>query len=280
MIDILAEIFVSALEQGLILAVLALGMSIPFRLLNFPDLTAEGSYALGGCLYATLIFFDISIIPALLIAGFCSGVAGLSTSFIHNKYKINTLLAGIIISTMIYSINLRVMGKPNMTLPSSYHFADFLTYIPYSNIMLIAAINCLLMVGLLLFLRTEKGLQLRAVGLNNHFASKQGININYYNYLGLFLGNLLAGLAGILFVYTNHYADVSMNFGIIIQGLAAMMIGEKIIGTHSLVKIVISPLIGALLYQQIQSLALLVGFAPSDLKFVTGFILLITIALR
>ena len=279
MIDILAEIFVSALEQGLILAVLALGMSIPFRLLNFPDLTAEGSYALGGCMYATLIFFDISIIPALLIAGFCSGFAGVGTSFIYNKYKVNSLLAGIIISTMIYSINLRVMGKPNMTLPSSHHFANFLTYIPYGNIMLIAVINCLLMAGLLLFLRTEKGLQLRAVGLNNHFASKQGININHYNYLGLFLGNLLAGLSGILFVYTNHYSDVSMNFGIIIQGLAAMMIGEKIIGTNSLVKIVSAPLIGALLYQQIQSLALLIGFAPSDLKFVTGFILLVTIAL-
>lgn len=280
MIDILAEIFASAFEQGLILGILALGMSIPFRLLNFPDLTAEGAYALGGCVYATLIFLNIGTLPALVIATFSSGLAGICTSFIHNKYKINSLLAGIIISTMIYSINLRVMGKPNMTLPSSHHFADFLTYIPYSNIMLIASINCLLMGGLLLFLRTEKGLQLRAVGLNHYFASKQGININYYNYIGLFLGNVLAGLAGILFVYTNHYADISMNFGIIIQGLAAMMIGEKIIGNNSLVKIVSGPLIGALLYQQIQNLALLIGFAPSDLKFVTGCILLITIALR
>lgn len=280
MINILLEIFVSALEQGLILGILALGMSIPFRLLNFPDLTAEGSYSLGGCVYATLIFFNVSITPALLIAVFCTGFAGICTSFIHNKYKINSLLAGIIISTMIYSINLRVMGKPNMTLPSSHNFADFLTHIPYGNIMLVMLINFLLVTGLLLFLRTEKGLQLRAVGLNPHFASKQGISINYYNYIGLFLGNVLAGLAGILFVYTNHYADVSMSFGIIIQGLAAMMIGEKIIGTNSLVKIVSAPLVGALLYQQIQSLALLVGFAPSDLKFVTGFILLVTIALR
>lgn len=280
MIDILAEIFVSALEQGLILAILALGMSIPFRLLNFPDLTAEGAYALGGCVYATLIFFNIMILPSLLISALCTGFAGICTSFLHNKYKVNNLLAGIIISTMIYSINLRVMGKPNITLPSSHHFANFLIYIPYSNIIFLALINIVLITGLLLFLRTEKGLQLRAVGLNNHFASKQGININYYNYVGLFLGNVLTGLAGILFVYTNHYADVSMSFGIIIQGLAAMMIGEKVIGTNSLVKIVSAPLIGALLYQQVQSLALLVGFAPSDLKFVTGLILLLTIALR
>lgn len=280
MIGILAEIFVSALEQGLILAILALGMSIPFRLLNFPDLTAEGAYALGGCVYATLIFFNIMILPSLLIAALCTGFAGICTSFLHNKYKVNSLLAGIIISTMIYSINLRVMGKPNITLPSSHHFANFLIYIPYSNIIFLALINIVLITGLLLFLRTEKGLQLRAVGLNNHFASKQGININYYNYVGLFLGNVLTGLAGILFVYTNHYADVSMSFGIIIQGLTAMMIGEKVIGTNSLVKIVSAPLIGALLYQQVQSLALLVGFAPSDLKFVTGFILLLTIALR
>ncbi|MCP5369673.1 MAG: hypothetical protein H6909_03180 [Rickettsiaceae bacterium] len=180
---------------------------------------------------------------------------------------------------MIYSINLRIMGKPNITLKLSDNISYFLSLISYSNIILIGSINVLLIIGLLSFLYTEKGLRFRAVGLNRNFASKQGININYYNYLGLFLGNILAGLAGILFVHTNYYADAGMSFGIIIQGLAAMMIGEKILGSNSLVKIVTAPLIGALLYQQIQSVALLIGFAPSDLKLVTGLILLITIAL-
>ncbi|MCP5369670.1 MAG: hypothetical protein H6909_03165 [Rickettsiaceae bacterium] len=101
MIDILTKVFINSLEQGLILAILTLGMSIPFRLLNFPDLTAEGSYSLGGCLYASLIFLGINMFPALLLALFASGLAGICTSFIHNKYKINSLLAGIIISTMI-----------------------------------------------------------------------------------------------------------------------------------------------------------------------------------
>ena len=280
MINTLIEIAPGGLLQGLILSLLVTGVMIPFRLLNFPDLTAEGSYPLGGALCASLIVAGVHPGLALGIACMCSGILGTGTAFIHIKYKVNTLLAGIILSTMLYSVNLRAMGKPNIALFELPNLFSDLSSGITSQIITLLIINLIILGALYLFLNTEKGLRFRAVGLNPDFAEKQGVNLNKNVVTGLFVGNALGGLAGALLVQIQGYADIGIGVGIVIHALAAMMIGEKLVGTGTILRLVIAPFIGSILYQQVQGIALAAGLAPSDLKLLTGTIVLGIIALR
>ncbi|PCJ22505.1 MAG: ABC transporter permease [Rickettsiales bacterium] len=280
MIHAIIEIAPSGLLQGLILSLLVLGVMIPFRLLDFPDLSAEGSYPLGGAMCASLIVVGVPPIFALILACLCSGMMGVGTAFVHLRYGVNTLLAGIILSTMIYSVNLRVMGKPNIALFEHPNLFSDLSSGLSSQIIALLIINFVVMCGLFLFLNTEKGLRFRAVGLNAKFAERQGANLKKNITAGLFMGNALCGLAGALLVQIQGYADIGIGVGIVIHALAAMMIGEKMIGTHTTLRMVAAPFIGAILYQQIQGIALAVGMAPSDMKLLTGVIVLGIIALR
>jgi putative ABC transport system permease protein len=280
MIHTLIEIAPTGLLQGLILSLLVTGVMIPFRLLDFPDLTAEGSYPLGGALCAALIVSDIHPLLALIIACTCAGFVGIGTALIHIKYKVNTLLAGIILSTMVYSINLRAMGRPNIALFDLPTLFSDLSSGVSSQIISLLIINIIVIGALFLFLNTEKGLRFRAVGLNPQFAEKQGIHRNRNIIAGLFAGNALCGLAGALLVQIQGYADIGIGIGIVIHALAAMMIGEKLVGTTSITRIILAPIVGSLIYQQIQGIALAAGLAPSDLKLLTGSIVLGIIALR
>lgn len=272
------DFFLSGILQGLILAFAAFGMMLSFRLLNFPDLTIEGSYPLGASICAMFLILNINPFISLLIGAILSGFIGICTAFIHLKYKINTLLAGIILSTMIYSLNLRIMGKPNLALFEQSKI--FLSENIFYRILTILFLFILLVIPIISFLKTEKGLQFRAVGLNPNFALRQSIFVNKYIYFGLFLGNFCCGLAGGLIVQVQSYVDIGMGVGIAIHALAALMIGESVLGNSSLLRQVLSPFIGALIYQQIQGIALFIGFAPSDLKLLTGFIVLLVIALQ
>lgn len=272
------ELILTGILQGLVLAFVAYGVMIPFRLLNFPDLTAEGSYPLGGAISASLIVLGTHPIIAILAGAIGGGLAGISTAYLHLRFKVNTLLAGIIISTMLYSVNLRLMGKPNIAL-----FNQNILFTSDNTLIRILILICMLaifIVPLLLFLRTNFGLRLRAVGFNPEFAKRHGISITRWTLFGLFLGNAYIGLAGSLMVQTQSYADIGMGVGIVIHALAALMIGECITGTSSLHKQLLAPLVGALIYQQIQGLALSLGLAPSDLKLLTGGIVLAVIALK
>ena len=280
MIHTLIEIAPSGLLQGLILSLLVTGVMIPFRLLNFPDLTAEGSYPLGGALCASLIVAGIQPALALGVACICAGLLGTGTAIIHIKYKVNTLLAGIILSTMVYSVNLRAMGRPNLALFELPSLFNDLSAGVFSQIIILLIINIAVLSLLYLFLNTEKGLRFRAVGLNPKFAERQGVHLNKNIIAGLFIGNALSGLAGALLVQIQGYADIAIGVGIVIHALAAMMIGEKIVGTNTTLKLVAAPFIGSIIYQQIQGVALIAGLAPSDLKLLTGAIVLGIIALK
>ncbi len=272
------ELILSGLLQSLVLALVAYGVMIPFRLLNFPDLTSEGAYPLGGAICASLIILNINAVLAIFIASIAAGLMGIGTALIHLRFKVNSLLAGIILSTMIYSVNLRIMGKPNLALFDQPIL--FLNQNIMTQILVMLAIIIAFIVPLAIFLRTEKGLRLRAVGLNSEFSKRQSISVTKYTVLGLFIANCYSGLAGSLMIQLQSYMDIGMGVGIVIHGLAALMIGEALIGNKSLNKQLLAPLIGALIYQQIQGLALTIGFAPSDLKFLTGFIVLSVIAMH
>lgn len=272
------ELILTGLVQALILALVAYGVMIPFRLLNFPDLTSEGAYPFGGAICASLIFLDIHPILAILISSFAAGAVGICTALVHLKFKVNTLLSGIIISTMFYSVSLRIMGKPNIALFN--HPILFSNNHIATKIMILLSIIIAFVTPLALFLRTEKGLRMRAVGLNPRFSKDKSISVAKYTILGLFIANCYTGLAGSLMVQLQSYMDIGMGVGIVIHGLAALMIGESVIGNATLNKQLLAPLIGALIYQQIQGLALAMGLAPSDLKFLTGAIVLVVIAMR
>lgn len=263
------ELILTGISQGLILSLVAYGVMIPFRILNFPDLTAEGTYPLAGAICASLLTLEINPYIAIIIAALTAGLAGLGTALIHLKLRVNTLLSGIIISTMLYSISLRIMNKPNIAL-----FDYELIFKIGNPIAILIFIIALLIIPLYLFLKTELGLRLRAIGLNIDFARRQNISITKYTILGLFIANFYTGIAGSLMVQLQHYMDISMGVGIVIHALAALMIGESIVGED---KKLFAPLIGALIYQQIQGIALIIGFSPSDLKFLTGAIVLVVI---
>jgi putative tryptophan/tyrosine transport system permease protein len=272
------DFLLTGMLQGLILALVAYAIMIPFRLLNFPDLTAEGAYPLGGAVCTSLLLLHLNPVLAVIIAGLIAGLMGVATSIIHLRLKVNTLLAGIILSTMMYSVNLRLMGKPNIALfntASLFNQNNALV-----NILLLLAILLILLLPLALFLRTEIGLRLRAVGLNPAFARRQGISVAAYTILGLFIAGCFTGVAGGLIVQLQYYMDVGMGIGMVIHGLAALMIGEAIVGNHTINKQLIAPIIGALIYQQIQGVVLFIGLAPSDLKFFTGSLVLLVIGLQ
>lgn len=269
------DLILTGLTQSLILALVAYAVMIPFRLLNLPDLTAEGAYPLGGSIAASCLLAGINPCLSVVFASLAAGLMGIATGQIYLRLKVNSLLAGIILSTMVYSVNLRIMGKPNIALfASKTLFGSEII----GNILILMVVLLALVGPLMIFLRTEIGLKLRAVGLNPEFAERQGISVERFTLAGLFLASCFSGLAGGLIVQLQSYMDIGMGIGIVIHALAALMIGEKIIGNESLNRQLLAPLIGALVYQQLQGIALSLGLAPSDLKFFTGALVLVVIA--
>lgn len=266
------DLFLVGLLQGLVLSIVSYGIMLSFRFLDFQDLTAEGAYPLGGAICASLLTYKFPSLYVTILSSIGAGLLGIATSQIYIRLKINSLLCGIIISAMAYSINLRIMGSPNIAIFQNNTFNNNNLSIFY---LLIIVSVCVLAFSV--FFRTDFGLRLRAVGLNPYFAKKQNINIEKYTILGLFVSCSLFGLAGSLMVQIQKYMDIGMGIGIAIQGLASLMIGEAITKNTTLTRKLLSPIIGAIVYQQVQCIALSIGLSPSDLKFFTGAIILFVI---
>jgi putative ABC transport system permease protein len=282
-IDAYINLIPVTLMQSVIYAFAALGIMIPFRLLSFPDLTVEGSFPLGGCVAAALIAARVDpwlATAAALAAGAC---AGLATAAIHLTLRLNTLLCGILVLTMLFSIDIRIMGKPNIALFAYSTLFDNLlgglTSDLRVRIALVAVLLVIVTLVLLWFLKTEMGMALRAVGASQSMARAQGISVAHYTLLGLGLGGALAATAGALLAQNQAFADVSMGFGVLVNGLASVIVGEQLVGRNSLGKQLVAPIIGAIFYYQIVSLALALGLQPSDLKLLTGLFVLAMLAI-
>ncbi|MBT7955705.1 MAG: ABC transporter permease [Rhodospirillaceae bacterium] len=269
--------------QSLIYALVAAGIMIPFRILNFPDLTSEGSFPLGGSLCAALLMAGFDPYSATLLAVCGAFVAGCCTALIHLKLKINTLLAGILVMTMLFSINLRIMGKSNVALFSVDNLLEKVWVGSSTDLasMIIMFVIMVLVIAAILFwfFKTEIGMAMRAVGANLNMASAQGINTWAYTIVGLGIANALNGLAGAVLVQQQGYADVNMGLGILIDGLAAVIIGETLLGRHEVWRQVAAPFLGSVVYYQLISLGLAAGLEPSDIKLATGIFVLITLGL-
>lgn len=269
--------------QSLILSFVVLGIMIPFRILSFPDLTSEGAYPLGGCVAAVLIAADVPA-PLALAAAMAAGVlAGCCTALIHLRFRIHTLLAGILMMTMLYSVNLRIMGRSNLPV---FGKATVFDLVPrdilgdtVGKILIVAVVVIAVFAILWLFFRTEKGIAVRAVGANPEMAEAQGINVWKATIAGVGLAGGFSALAGGLMVQSQSFADVNMGLGVLINGLAALMIGEAIVGKTSVPRQLLAPFIGAIVYYQLISMCLSVGMPPGDLKLATGLFVLVMLAL-
>lgn len=269
------------LAQGLLYGLVAFGIMVPFRLLNFPDLSCEGSFPLGGCLCATLLTAQVSPGVAVALAVVAGFAAGCVTALIHLRLKINTLLAGILVVTMLWSIDLRIMGKSNVPLFAFDTLFDILwpgfTQSVADQVVAwsVLAVVC---VGLAAWLlRTDIGLAFRAVGSNETMARAQGISTAGAIVFGLGAANALVAFAGATVAQTQGYADVAMGFGLLINGLAALIIGEALIGRRSVLTQLAAPFVGSVVYYQVISLGLAAGVHPSDLKLVTALFVLATL---
>ena len=281
MIDIIR----GAISQGLLWSIMAIGIYITYRILDISDLTSEGSFALGAATLASLTVSGAHPLLALLLSAIAGGIAGLITGLMHIKLKIPTLLAGILSMTGIYSINLRIMGKANVSLNNQETIlstvADFLGLAKERDAALIVGLFFSIIVILLLYLllNTELGYAIRATGTNENMIRASGVNTNFTKVLGLMIGNALIALSGGLVCQYNGYADVAMGIGAIVIGLASVIIGEVFFGKNKIFLSLLGVIIGSIIYRIIVTLVLRAGFPANDMRLFTAILVAIAISL-
>ncbi|MGB7366854.1 MAG: ABC transporter permease [Carnobacterium jeotgali] len=277
------DLIVTATAQGLLWGMMALGIFITYRILDLPDMTAEGSFPLGGAVCAQLIISGVNPLVATASAFVIGALAGAITGFLITKAHIPGLLAGILTMTGLYSINLRIMGRANLSLLGEEKVTDlfkrFTLPSQFDTIFMGIIIVVSVITLLVLFFKTELGQAVIATGDNEKMARSLGISTNQTKILGLMLSNGLISAAGALIAQDNGYADISMGIGTIVIGLASVIIGEVIFGNLSFVNRLICVILGAIIYRFIIMFVLLIGLQPNDLKLISAIILAVCLAL-
>ncbi|BAH45017.1 MULTISPECIES: ABC transporter permease [Brevibacillus] len=278
-----------AIEQGLLFGILALGVYLTFRILNVPDLTVDGSFALGGAIAAKFIIDGTNPFLATLLAFIVGALAGAFTGVLHTKGKINALLAGILTMIALYSINLRVMGKANLPLLREDTLFTYVKDMGIPNltvggVTLLSGVAIIFIVGVLVlkliidwFLHTDMGLDLRATGDNSKMIRSFGVNTDSTTIIGLALSNGLVALAGAWVAQYQGFADVGMGIGMIVIGLASVIVGEVLFGSSSIFRVTLAVILGSIVYRLVIALALDAGLNPSDMKLITALIVIIAL---
>ncbi|HYH37382.1 MAG TPA: ABC transporter permease [Azospirillum sp.] len=278
--------FFGAVEIGLVYALVALGVFLSFRVLDFPDLTVDGSFPLGAAVAATLIVAGANPWLASLAAIAAGAVAGLVTAVLNVRFRILHLLASILTMIALFSVNLRVMGKPNVailmqdTVLTPFYGLGLPEHLVRP---LFVAVVVLAVVALLArFLASEFGLAMRATGVNARMARAQGVETDTHLYFGIALSNGLVGLAGALFAQTNGFADVTTGIGTIVVGLAAVIVGETVLPIRGMAGALIACVVGSILYRLAVQFALsadAIGLQASDLNLVTAVLVAVALIL-
>lgn len=270
---------IGVIELGLIFGFVAIGVYLSLRVLDFPDLSVDGTFPLGAATCAALIVSGVHPLLATIAAIIVGGAAGLITAWLSTHLKFMNLLSGILVMTALYSVNLRIMGRPNIPLlGESTIFEEFFLPLKTPLGFLWRALPILILISLLayalnFFLKTDIGLALRATGNNARMARAQGINDKAMVSLGLCLANGFVALGGAIFAQVSGYADVTMGVGTIIIGLAAVIIGEAIMPVRKISHAIIACIVGAILYRFVIASALNIGgsfLQASDLNLVTA----------
>lgn len=275
---------VGACEAGLLFGLVALGVWLSFRVLDFPDLTVDGSFPLGAAVAATLITGGHSPLLATLCGVLAGAMAGLTTAVLTVRLKIMGLLAGILAMVALFSVDLRVMGKPNISLYGRETvFAPLERaglFGPWADAVVLLGVVVVAKFAVDWFLATEIGLALRATGANPRMAEAHGVDNGRMTLLGMALSNGLVGLAGALYAQNQGSADVSMGIGTIVVGLAAVILGEAVIGPGSIFRRTLGCVVGALVYRLVVAFALdagAIGIRPEDLNLVTAVVVAVAV---
>ena len=294
------SLLIGSTTIGLILALLALGIFISFRIFEFPDITAEGSFTFGAATASSLIVANVNPLLACLIAFIAGMAAGATTGIIHTKFKINPLLAGILVMTALYSVNLHIMGKSNIPLLSE---TTVFTWIENMSTAISGADDKTMIIGwevatkdlwlllfcfitiaifcfvLFWFFRTNLGTAMRATGDNAQMIRALGVNTKALIIAGIALSNGFIALAGAMLAQYQGFADVQMGVGMMVWGLASVIIGEAIINDHSLGFIITGAVLGSVLFRLLVAIALRWGLNPNDLKIITALFVFIALIL-
>ena len=272
-----------SLEQGLAYGLVALGIVITFRILAFPDLTVDGSFPLGAAVVARLIMEGVPPVYGILMAIICGFLAGCCTGLLNTKLKINSLLAGILMMTVLYSVNLRIMGRSNIqlltvdTLLTPLENLDVNRFIPIITFFFLVAVGIKLLTDM--FLHTQIGFAMRATGDNEQMIRTLGVNTDNMTVLGLGISNAFVALSGALVAQDQGFSDVGMGIGMIVAGLASIIIGEALFGKKTVKRMTLAAIVGSIIYKLIISLGLRLGLAPTDLKMATGVMVILALGI-
>ena len=289
----MTNLMISTIAQGLLWALLALGVFITFRILDVADLTVEGSFPMGAAISAVLITMGVNPWLTVVIAGVGGMVAGAVTGWIHTKLKIPALLAGILTMIALYSVNLHIMGKANISLLRMDTVYSAIHSMGVSNALALTIIGVVVtvVVGLFLFwfFGTELGTSIRATGVNPQMIRAQGVNTDTMIVLGLLLSNGFVAVSGALIAQSQGFADIGMGVGTIVIGLASVIIGEvlfasssvvrKLFGNSSFVLSLVAVVFGSIIYRIVIAAVLYLGMPPNDLKLFTAILVALALSL-
>lgn len=294
------SLLIGALTIGFILSLLALGVFISFRIFSFPDITADGSSTLGAAVAAALIVKGVNPLMATA-AGFAAGfLAGAATGTLATKFKINGLLSGILVMTALYSVNLHIMGRSNVPLLGQRTLATYaqqigtkalggrvslnvggweVSSLDASVLVLTFVAIVLAGVALFAFFQTNLGTAMRATGDNSQMIRALGVNDGNMIVLGLAVSNGLVALAGAFLAQYQGFADVQMGIGMVVWGLASVIIGEALVGTLQLGLTICGAVMGSVLFRLLVAIALRLGLNPNDLKLITAAFVFVALIL-
>ena len=260
----------ATIEQSLIFAIMVLGVYISFRILNFPDMTVDGTFPLGAAISAKLLTLGVNPYLTLLVALIAGAAAGAITGLIHVKLKVKDLLAGILVMTALYSVNLRVMGKSNIPLFEE----DNIFNTEYSMMITIVVLILISKFILDYLLKTKFGFALKALGDNENLIVSLGLNEEKYKIYGLMIANSFVAFSGAVLAQYQGFADVGMGTGIIVIGLASIIIGDTLFGKRRRLAGTTIVIIGSILYRGVIAVTLSMGMDASDLKLITSVIVI------
>jgi len=279
------EFYLSALVLSLCLGAMSMGVFISMRIFNIPDITTDGSYTLGAAVTALLLVQHWPVYIVVLISMLAGSLAGICTAFIHTKLKIDALLAGILVMTGLYSINLIIMGRSNIPLINLHTLFSYIQIFPNSIYNTLA--TCIIIIGafailLWYILLTDFGIAMRATGNSSSMTRSLGINNNKMKIIGLAMANALTALSGSLVAQYQNFTDINMGIGIVIVGLGSVLIADalriwfNIVAIGAQIALVIA---GSFIFQMVLAVTLSLGVDPNILKLVTALFVLLIVAL-
>ncbi len=275
------QTIIGTFELGIIYGIMALGIFLSFRTLNMPDLTVDGSFVTGAAVSVVLSMNGHPFL-GLILAFFAGGGGGCIAAFLHTKLKIQALLAGILAMLALYSINLKIMGgRANIALlnkPTVFSEFEKVFSGDYSKLIIATLIMLILLVILFLFLNTRLGFLLRATGDNDQMVRALGVNTDMTIFVGLGVANAFVALSGALLAQYQSYVDVGMGVGMVVIGLASVIIGEVVFGISSLIRRLFAVVLGSCLYRLFIAFALELGMPANDLKLVSAIIVALAIS--